>query len=149
MSENALRVDHVMTPMPLTISPDAPIDEARRVMMAYGISHLPVLSGGELEGLVSRQDMLTASAVYGSSGVSVRYAMTTDPLTVGSDEPFAEVLGTMIDRKIPSVVVRNATGSIVGIFTATDALHMLRALVQLGFRDREDDGFEALPAFAH
>jgi CBS domain-containing protein len=140
--ENTVRVDQVMTPMPLTISPDATLDEAKSLMRFYQISHLPVLDEGELAGLISHQDMLTASATYGSNGLMVRYAMKPDPYTVASGDPFDRVLSEMIEQKIASALVVTEEGDVVGIFTANDALHMLRAFVMLGASEIEAEEHE-------
>ncbi len=55
------QVQDVMTPNPKTISADAPISEAARLMVTHHISRLPVLDDqGQLVGIISRHDLLRA-----------------------------------------------------------------------------------------
>jgi CBS domain-containing protein len=46
----------VMTPNPVTISPDQPAIEALRILDNCGFRHLPVCRDGHLRGIVSRYD---------------------------------------------------------------------------------------------
>lgn len=48
----------VMTPNPVTMSPNQLFGEALHVMYAHGIRHLPVLDGGEPIGIVSARSAL-------------------------------------------------------------------------------------------
>ncbi|WP_448534182.1 CBS domain-containing protein [Parathermosynechococcus lividus] len=55
------QVQDVMTPNPHTVSVDAPISEAARLMVTHHISRLPVLDhDGQLVGIISRHDLLRA-----------------------------------------------------------------------------------------
>ena len=56
-------LDHIevgssMTPNPLTITPTAPVAEAARLMLDHKIGGLPVLSDGQLLGIVTETDLL-------------------------------------------------------------------------------------------
>ena len=51
----------VMTPSPVTIAPEALLDEALLVMDERDVRHLPVVSEGELLGVLSDRDLLTAT----------------------------------------------------------------------------------------
>ena len=42
---------------PITISPDAPIAEAARLMLQYKIGGLPVIENGELVGIITETDL--------------------------------------------------------------------------------------------
>ncbi|WP_161539568.1 CBS domain-containing protein [Paramagnetospirillum kuznetsovii] len=46
-------VSVVMTPNPVTVSPDTPAEEARLLMLSNGFRHLPVVDGDEVVGVVS------------------------------------------------------------------------------------------------
>ncbi len=50
----------LMTPDPLTISPDAPIEQAAEILVENHIRRLPVLDGDHLAGLISVADLITA-----------------------------------------------------------------------------------------
>lgn len=57
-----LPVSQVMQSRPITGSPEDSIDHVRRVMTEHHISHLPVMEGERLIGIISLQDV--AKAVY-------------------------------------------------------------------------------------
>lgn len=49
-----------MTPDPVTASPDTRVGEATETMLAGGFRHLPVLDAGQVVGMVSLRDLLSA-----------------------------------------------------------------------------------------
>jgi CBS domain-containing protein len=57
---NNTKVADIMTPDPLCISPDTSLEDCMRLMTMKKFRHLPVLSGGKIEGLVSIGDVVKA-----------------------------------------------------------------------------------------
>ncbi len=57
---SARTVDDVMTVKPVVIIPDAPVDEAARVLRAHKIGALPVVEGKRLVGILTETDVLDA-----------------------------------------------------------------------------------------
>ncbi|MGF7217744.1 CBS domain-containing protein [Spirosoma lacussanchae] len=53
-------VADVMTPNVITIEPDQRLDECMLIMSERHIRHLPVMSGGELTGIISINDVVAA-----------------------------------------------------------------------------------------
>jgi acetoin utilization protein AcuB len=56
------RISHVMSVMPITISPDASIREAAQIMCQSKVGALPVVDDGRLVGILSAEDILWAVA---------------------------------------------------------------------------------------
>lgn len=54
----ATRVEEVMTPDPLTVSPQEELQTCMLLMRRHGFRHLPVCEGKELRGLVSLRDLM-------------------------------------------------------------------------------------------
>lgn len=54
------RVRELMTTEVTCIDPDQPVQKAARFMLDCEVNHLPVVDSGQLVGVVSRQDLLTA-----------------------------------------------------------------------------------------
>jgi CBS domain-containing protein len=54
------RVEDWMSRGPVTIDPDAPLATARRLMLSHGFRHLPVVTGGRIEGVLSMRDLVAA-----------------------------------------------------------------------------------------
>jgi CBS domain-containing protein len=47
-----------MTCEPATVDPDTPLSKAARMLLAFGVRHLPVVVAGDVIGMVSARDLL-------------------------------------------------------------------------------------------
>jgi len=56
----ARTIREVMTPKPIAVSPDVPVDEAARLLRAHKIDALPVVENKQLLGIVTSMDILGA-----------------------------------------------------------------------------------------
>jgi CBS-domain-containing membrane protein len=56
------RVKDVMTPDPITVSPDTPVNDIARLMTAKGVHTLPVLEAGKVVGIVGKLDLIRGLA---------------------------------------------------------------------------------------
>ena len=56
------KVGEIMTPKPLTITEDMPLEQIVQMMESKGIKRLPVVRGDRLVGIVTRSDLLAAVA---------------------------------------------------------------------------------------
>jgi acetoin utilization protein AcuB len=115
-----------MTPLPHTIGRDQPMSAAHRLMNEHRIRHLPVLAGGELVGIVSDRDLKFVEALkdVDPERVTIEEAMSQAPYTVAPETPLGEVVSKMADERYGAALVVER-GSVVGIFTAIDALRTL------------------------
>lgn len=119
-------VQRFMTVGPVVIGSDQTLAEAHRAMRERNIRHLPVVDSGALVGVVSQRDLYLLETLRGVDPAAerVREAMTPDPYAVPPDAPLDEVAATMAARKYGSAVVVDR-GSVIGLFTTTDALRAL------------------------
>ena len=60
--ERGRKVEDVMTPDPITVSEDTPLEDLVRLMEKNDIKRLPVMSGRTLKGIVTRSNLLQAVA---------------------------------------------------------------------------------------
>jgi acetoin utilization protein AcuB len=68
-----LHVQEVMSSPPITVSEDAPLEEAARVMVEKKIGCLPVMRDGELVGMITETDIFTLFVeVLGGEEASLR-----------------------------------------------------------------------------
>ena len=120
-----------MTIAPHTVGTDGSLADASRLMKQHQIRHLPVLRAGQIVGLLSERDLLLVETLPGvrPGGVRVEEAMVQDVFTVSPETPVAEVVETMIDRKVGSAVVTE-NDHVVGVFTTIDALQALHHLLE-------------------
>ena len=125
----------VMTRNPVFIHTDMSINEARSLMDAKKIGHLPVLSkSNELVGLVTRKDLVKAGPSAATSldmyeisylltKIKVKDVMEKKVLTVEENEVVEEAARIMADNAIGCLPVMNGK-LLVGIITDTDIFHV-------------------------
>ncbi len=119
-----------MTRDPLTVTKQASIYHARKMMEEHNIRRLPVLDGDRLVGIVSKSDIMEAGPPDRSnssihelndlfSRMRVSEIMTKHPLTVTPDTPIEVAAKLMRKYKIASLPVLEE-GKVVGIITESD-----------------------------
>lgn len=123
-------IRHYMTPAPQTVTGDALLDDARSQMKALGVHHMPVLKDDALVGILSEKDVLLAEALLGDAHATVRVSlvMTDVPFTCGPEAHLDAVAGEMLERHCGSAIIvdREEPTKVLGIFTITDALRVLK-----------------------
>ena len=122
-----------MTPFPHAVDTRAPLAEARLFMRRESIHHLPVMSDGELSGIITDRDIklyLGPDFAYPSEDeVSVGEVCISDPYVVDLNTPLPPVLDEMSARHIGSAIVVRR-GKLAGIFTAADACRAYAELLR-------------------
>jgi acetoin utilization protein AcuB len=113
-----------MTKTPHTIGAEQTLKVARQLMSDHHVRHLPVLHGGDLVGVLSDREVESFAALPGSAEMTVEEAMVPDVYVTPGDAPLVEVATEMARRRVGSAVVI-AGASVVGVFTAVDALRAL------------------------
>ncbi len=123
-------VGAIMTPQPVTIGQKESLATAHRLMRSHGVRHLPVLEHGDLVGILSQRDLLFLETIRGvdTDADTVEDAMTTDTYSVSPETPIATVAKQMSRKRYGCAVVMER-GRVAGIFTATDALRIVAAVV--------------------
>ena len=131
--------DCMKTPV-ITVTPDTLLDDALMTMYEKHIRRLPVVDNGKLVGLVTRhgmKDAIPESVVplsiwgihYQLSKMKVRDVMITDVITIKPDSTIEEVAILSEKHRIGSFPVVDDGGSLVGILTNTDLLHIMVKLL--------------------
>ena len=135
-------VRELMTPTPISVSPNTPVDEARALMQQHRIRHLPVLDNERLVGMISDRDIrlvlpspATSLSVYEIgyllTRLTVAEIMTRFPITIAPDRPVTEAVRRMLANKVGALPVV-AEGKVVGIVTRTNLLQaFLRSQAEL------------------
>jgi acetoin utilization protein AcuB len=124
------RVSEFMTASPISIDADAAIREAGTLMSVNGFRHLPVVRDGEMIGIVSQRDLHLAQRLGGANLDSTRVGdiAKLELYTVSPEERIDDVARVLVEKKIGSALVLQG-GKLVGIFTTTDALYALSAIL--------------------
>jgi len=120
-----------MTTTPHSIGGDQTLAKAVELMSEYKIRHLPVLTGGRLEGILSDRDVKFAMSFKDVdpkttlvSDISCEEVYSAHPNT-----PLDEVLSNMSKSRLGSAVVTD-NGKLVGIFTAVDAIRTFNEMLE-------------------
>lgn len=123
-------VRDVMSPAPITIGRAQTLSDAARRMHEHRIRHLPVVEGAYLFGILSERDIDLVEGLpdVDPDAVKVEEAMTQDPYRVGPDVTVLEVVRTMAEHNHGAAVVMHE-GRVAGIFTTSDALNLLAAVL--------------------
>ena len=121
------RIADLMTPQPWTVQLDDSLAVARQMIAEREIDHLPVLDGGKVVGMVSERDLALAQGRLGT--VSEVMAPVH---RVAADTPLDEVLDAMTTHRWDAIAITGdgGDGTVEGIFTASDAVRVLRDLVR-------------------
>lgn len=122
-------ISHHMTEIPHTIGKDASVQKARELMREYSYHHLPVLNGGHVVGVITERDLRVAEALGQDEKVHVEDIMNDEPLFVEPDQNIKEVLELMLKKGYSSVLIRGSPKAPWGVFTTTDAIRLLMALI--------------------
>ena len=125
-----------MTARPVTVSPEATVAAAVSAMRRGRFRHLPVVSGGELVGVVAQRDLETSpgapvEAVESLGDRPVAEVMTSQPVTVWPDEPVEVAARLLVEHAVGCLPVVADEG-LVGILTESDLFSVLLRLLGAG-----------------
>ncbi len=143
-------VADVMTPNPIAVKPQTPLQEVIKILAQKKISGLPVIDdAGKLVGVVSETDlmwqesgvdtppyfMFLDSVIYLQNparydkelhkalGQTVAEVMSDKPITITSDRSLKQAAHLMNDKKIGRLIVIDESGNrVIGIVTRGDII---------------------------
>jgi len=121
------RVEEVMSPDPVSISQDTPLDEVVSAMEKHRIKRLPVITDGQVVGIVSRANLVRALASLDSEvrPVTAEDSAIREHILVELARQSAWAPKNLID-----VIVRNGTVDLWGVVTAPNQTEALTVLVE-------------------
>lgn len=133
-----MKVTAVMTRPVITIAPEAGVKDAAGLLVAHGISALPVVDGrGTLVGIVSEADLIPMETrpdprsqatplapTAGSAPRTVRDVMTRNVITVQDESEVAHAARVMIEADIKRVPVMQGE-RLVGILSRRDLVKVI------------------------
>ena len=117
------RIADYMTRQPWSVQLDDSIGVARQMLAQREIRHLPVLDGDRSVGMVTERELARAAD---RAGATVE-AVMAPAHSIDASASLADVLDAMLSRRSDAVVVTDEAGAVEGIFTAMDAVRLLRA----------------------
>lgn len=109
-----------------TVSPDATVFEAIQMMSDREIGALPVVSNGELWGILSERDYARKIILQGRSSrdTLVREIMTADPVTVTPDDSVEHCMRIMTEHRVRHLPVCDGR-RLIGIVSIGDLVNWI------------------------
>ena len=131
-----------MTKHPVTVSSDATIAEAARLMKKNHFHRMLVVDNGKLVGYFSDRDVMRVSPSPATTlsrfevralldKLTVKEIMHRKVITVNEDATIEEAALIMYNNKVGGLPVISEIGNVVGIITATDILKTFVSLMGL------------------
>ena len=147
-----LTVRDIMTPHPLTVTAETEITEAIALLLKNDFNGLPVVdAAGALVGILCQSDLIAQQKklpmpslftlldgyiqlrstkhlekeMKKIAALTVRDAMSTDPVTVSPETTIEKAATLMVDKSFHSLPVLDADGNLVGIVGKKDILKTL------------------------
>ena len=99
-----------------------PVWKAWRAMKEDQVKILPVASNNKIVGVVSAKDIVRASDHNGGQSMSVKEAMSLDPLIVHHNNSLVEVAQSMIKKDQQHAIVTFDNDESIGIFSWSEAV---------------------------
>jgi CBS domain-containing protein len=111
-----------------SVTAEAPVLEAIRLMAEHSVGALLVMQGARLEGIVSERDYARKVILKGrsSSDTPVRQIMTAEVITVGPDSSAQQCMQIMTDRRVRHLPVVD-DGRVLGVLSIGDLVRAVLA----------------------
>jgi CBS domain-containing protein len=136
-----MKARDVMTPDPITVTPEATLAEVWDLMRDADVRHVPVVQAGALIGMVSDRDLASldvarvlttdgADALRRALATPVVTIMSSDTISVEMEDDLEDVVELMLEHKVGAIpVVRPDTRDVMGIVSYIDVLRGVQDLV--------------------
>jgi len=115
-----------------TVTPEATVFEALNLMAEHNIGALLVMTGEEINGIVSERDCIRKVDVMGKNAkeTKIHEIMTSNVITVDADQPLEECMGLMIDKNIRHLPVCEGK-QLLGLLSVRDVLREVIEVQQM------------------
>jgi len=106
-----------------SIAPEATVLDALKLMAKHNVGALLVMTGDQLEGIVSERDCIRKVDVIGRNATNTKISeiMTRDVVTVEVSEPLEECMSLMIEKNFRHLPVCEGK-ELLGVLSVRDVL---------------------------
>ncbi len=107
-----------------SISPDAMMFEALKLMAEKEVGALLVLEEGKIQGIVSERDYARKIILHGKSSkeTKVKEIMTSNVICISPETHVDECMAIMIEKKVRHLPVEDNKGNLLGIISIGDVV---------------------------
>lgn len=119
-----MKIRDVMIRNPITISPDDTVGHTLGIFEKFNILSVPIISKGEIVGIVTKQDLYTKST---NRQEKISDIMSKNPLTISPDEELVKAIDIIKRTNIREIIVAKGT-KLVGILTINDIINKIHKI---------------------
>lgn len=141
-----LRIEEVMASNLKVVTPEVSMMDVLELFRQARISGAPVVSNGELIGIVSIEDLIR-SLRRGDVEAPVRSYMSHELITVKSNDPVVEALKVFARTHVGRLPVLDESGKLVGIITKGDITRGLLGALERDYQAEEVRRYRASHLF--
>ncbi len=141
-----LRIAEAMTRRLLTVERDTTMRQVKELMRENRISGLPVVSDGELVGIVTLEDLILALE-RGDLDAQAHFYMTYPVHTISQDENAIRALNVFAKKRVGRLPVVDDQDHLVGIITPGDVTRGLLKALQAAYHEEEIRRYRASHLF--
>jgi CBS domain-containing protein/anti-sigma regulatory factor (Ser/Thr protein kinase) len=138
-----LKVADVMTKELITVTPQTPMSELRRILRENRISGTPVIDGERMTGVISVEDFINWMAQgYGDCAVADK--MSREVTSIFADEPLVHAISRLEEHgfgRLP--VLDRSSNRLVGLITKGDIIEGLLQELQIDYHEEEIHRYRA------
>lgn len=131
-----MKVQNWMSTDTVTVDQDTPVTRLIEILEKNDISHLPVMDGGRVVGIVTAQDLKQVhpsktspvkarELYYFLAEMKARDVMKRNPVTVRPQDTVEVAAVKMLEHKVSGIPVVTERGELVGIITQGDVFRVL------------------------
>ena len=115
-----MQAQDIMSRNPRTVTPDATVRDAARLMQEEDVGIVPVVEQDRLVGLITDRDIAIRVVAEGRAEARVRDVMSENPKSMRPSDDVNEVLELMGREKVRRVPITDDRGALVGIVAQAD-----------------------------
>ncbi|HEY3183189.1 MAG TPA: CBS domain-containing protein [Gaiellaceae bacterium] len=115
------KIQELMTKNPRTVTADATIAEAAKIMRDEDAGVVPIVEGDQLVGVITDRDIAIRAVAEGKDGqTKVRDIASQDLVTIDPQQDLDEALRLMAQHQVRRLPVVEEDGKLVGIVAQAD-----------------------------
>ena len=115
-----MQAQDIMSKNPRTVTPEATVRDAARLMQEEDVGIVPVVEQDRLVGLITDRDIAIRVVAEGRSEARVRDVMSENPKSMRPSDDVDAVLEMMGREKVRRVPITDDRGTLVGIVAQAD-----------------------------
>ncbi|MBR9729216.1 DUF294 nucleotidyltransferase-like domain-containing protein [Shewanella intestini] len=124
-------IHHLMSPQPVSININEPIQRAAQIMQQHNVSSILVIDNQKLSGIITDKDLRNRVLAQGIDvELPVHKVMTGQPMTISADTLVFDAMLAMSEKDIHHLAVVN-DGIPIGVLTSSDILRAQSSEPQL------------------